>query len=474
MDDLTLVAGASGYVGGRLVPLLLASGRRVRCLARRPAELRTRLGEAIDVAEGDVLDPPSLDRALAGVRTAFYLVHSMAAGAHFAEVDRQAARNFALAAARAGVRRIVYLGGLGEDSSDLSPHLRSRHETGEALRSAGVPVTEFRASIVIGTGSLSFEMIRALTERLPVMICPRWVSVPAQPIAIDDVLAYLMASLDLPEDGRSHVFEIGGPDVVSYGDILRVYARLRGLRRCLIPVPLLTPHLSSLWLALVTPLHAGVGRELIEGVRNPTIVRSGDAREAFDIQPMSLDRAVSRAIEDRRRMDQTDAGRPRHRRIVDSRWVVANAPPPAAFTPIRRIGGAQGWYYGDMLWRIRGWLDRLMGGEGLRPGRTHPDTCEVGDRIDCWVVERCEPDRRLRLAAAMKLPGRAWLEFEVLPLGDTRSLLRQTAEFHPRGLLGYVYWYSLYVVHALMFKGMLDRIARRAETTPGLRAAPGA
>jgi lipocalin/ligand-binding SRPBCC domain-containing protein len=330
--------------------------------------------------------------------------------------------------------------------------LKSRLETGDALREAGVPVVEFRASIVIGAGSLSFEMIRALVERLPVMICPRWVDTRTQPIAIDDVLAYLRAALDLP-DGPGAVFEIGGPEVVSYADMMREYARQRRLRRLLIPVPMLTPRLSGLWLGLVTPTQARVGRALVEGLRNPTVVRSPTARATFAITPMPLREAFRRAIEE---------GTAKQYKI-DTRLAVVDAPPAPAFAPIRRIGGGTGWYFGDALWRLRGWVDRWFGGAGMPRHRRDPDVCAVGDVIDGWRVEAYEPDRLLRLAAGLKLPGRGWLEFRVAPLGDgERSLIRQTATFDARGVAGRLYWYAVLPLHALIFRGLIRRIAGHA------------
>jgi lipocalin/uncharacterized protein YbjT (DUF2867 family)/ligand-binding SRPBCC domain-containing protein len=375
----------------------------------------------------------------------------------FAARDREAAANFGRVAARAGVRRIIYLGGLGEDQHSLSTHLKSRLETGEALRKAGVPVVEFRASIVVGAGSLSYEMIRALVERLPAMICPRWVNTRTQPIAIDDVLAYLRAAVDLPEGGDG-VFEIGGPEVVSYGDMMREYARLRGLRRVLLPVPVLTPRLSGLWLGLVTPAQARVGRALVEGLRNPTVVRSPAALETFAIQPMTLRDAFLRAI------DKGGAGQFK----TDSRLAVVDAPPTQAFAPIRRIG-ATGWYFGDALWRLRGWIDSGLVGVGMPRARRDPDDCVVGDLIDGWRVEAFEPDRVLRLSAGLKLPGRGWLEFRVDPLdGGARSLIRQTATFDPKGIAGRLYWHGVLPLHALVFRGLLWRIAQHAvrDTAP--------
>ena len=448
---MTLLTGATGYIGGRLLRKFEEDGRPVRCLARHPEKLATTQATT-EVVQGDCLDEASLDRAMAGVETAYYLVHSMAGSASFVEADRRAAASFGRAAARAGVWRIIYHGGLADASGDLSTHLKSRAETGDILRASRVPVLEFRASVVIGAGSLSFQMIQALVERLPIMICPRWVETRTQPIAIRDVVAYLAAALERPHES-SRVFEIGGADVVSYGGMMREYAKLRGLRRLLLPVPVLTPHLSGLWLALVTPSQARVGRALVEGLRNSTIVRSTDAREAFAVEPTSLTTALRDAIE------EGIADRLR----IDTRTTVVAVPPARAFAPVRRIGGASGWYFLNLLWRIRGWVDGWMGGVGMRRGRVDPDVCGTGDVIDGWTVEAFEPDRRLRLSSDWKLPGRGWLEFEVTSLDDgQRSQIRQTAAFDPRGLLGRAYWYALVPVHSLLFRGLLERIARRA------------
>ena len=452
MAETILLTGATGYIGGRLLRRLEESGRAVRCLSRHPARLGA-VQSTTHVVQGDCLDEASLDRALASVHTAYYLVHSMDAGSSFAEIDRRAASNFGRAAARSNVRRIIYLGGLIDETGPSSAHLKSRAETGEVLRASGVPVIELRASVVLGAGSLSFQMIQALVERLPVMVCPRWVATLTQPIAIDDVLAYLEGALALAE-GAGGIFEIGGPVVVSYGDMMREYARLRGLRRWLVPVPVLTPHLSGLWLALVTPAQARVGRALVEGLRNATIVRSPVAREVFPIEPMPLAAAFSKAIDE----DRSAAGRKE-----DTRTVVVDVPPAQAFEPIRRIGGATGWYFGNHLWTARSWLDRWFGGDAMRRGRRDAEACKVGDAIDGWTVEAYEPDRRLRLSADLKLPGRGWLEFEVTPLDSgRRSSIRQTATFDPRGLLGRAYWYAILPIHDLMFGGMLAQIARRA------------
>lgn len=470
-----LLTGASGYVGGRLLPALEQQGYRVRCLARHPEFLRPRVSPSTEVVAGDVLDRGSLAAALQGVSAAYYLVHSMGSAGSFEENDRRAARSFGEAAQAAGVERIVYLGGLGSDRETLSPHLRSRQEVGRILRQSGVPTLEFRASIVLGSGSLSFEMIRSLVERLPIMITPRWVSTPAQPIAIEDLIAYLTAALRIPVSAY-RVYEIGGADRVSYADIMRAYARSRGLRVRMIPVPVLTPFLSSLWLGLVTPLYARIGRKLIESIVHPTVVQDDAALRTFDIRPMGVDAAVRRALanEDRQYAATrwSDAlcssgalpswgGVRFGTRLVDSRTARVPVPPATAFEPIRRIGGATGWYAWNGLWRLRGALDLLVGGIGMRRGRPASDTLRVGDTVDWWRVEAFEPDRRLRLVAEMKVPGRAWLEFEVT--GDaTAAKIRQTAVFDPVGWFGLVYWYALYPVHRLVFDGMLRGIARAA------------
>ncbi len=476
--SLILLTGATGYVGGRLVSELEAAGRAVRCLARRPEFLRDRVAPTTEVVQGDVLERDSLRAAMDGVGVAYYLVHSMGTSGQFEEEDRRAATNFGQAARAAGVERIIYLGGLGSNSEKLSPHLQSRHEVGDILRSSGVPVVEFRASIVLGSGSLSFEMIRSLVERLPIMTTPRWVSVPAQPIAINDLIAYLLAALDLPLD-ESRIFEIGGADRTSYEGLMREYARQRGLRRWIVRVPVLTPRLSSLWLGLVTPIYARIGRKLIDSIRHPTVVNDESALAAFSIRPCGYREAISAAI----RYEDAELARTRWSdalsssvarrswfgvrfgsRRVDSRVADVPVSPERAFRPIERIGGRRGWYYADWLWRLRGALDLLAGGVGMRRGRRDPEHLRVGDTLDCWRVEAVEPDRRLRLAAEMKLPGRAWLEFEVAENDSGGSRIRQTAEYDPIGLLGRAYWYAVYPLHQLVFGGMLRAIAERAVT----------
>ncbi len=481
---LILLTGATGYIGGRVLKALEKAGWPVRCLARHPEFLRPRVAPTTEVVKADCLDPASLPPVMAGVHTAYYLVHSMGSPGKFEEEDRQAAGNFAAAARQAGVRRIIYLGGLGAEGPALSAHLRSRQEVADILRASEIPTIEFRASIVIGSGSLSFEMIRALVQRLPVMICPRWVAVKAQPIAVEDVVAYLVQALALPvEEGA--VFEIGGADQVSYGEIMAEYARQCGLRRWTISVPVLTPRLSSLWLGLVTPVYARIGRKLIDSLRNPTLVRDPSALAVFNIRPKGLRAAIERALRNEdlefAETSWSDAlssagespswgGVRFGSRLVDSRTLEVPVSPAAAFAPIRRIGGANGWYAADVLWWLRGSLDLMVGGVGMRRGRRNSQTLTVGDALDFWRVEAFEPDHRLRLVAEMKVPGRAWLEFEVqaTPQGST---IRQTAIFDPAGLGGLIYWYALYPLHHVIFSGMLRAIAARAELEAG-RIAP--
>ena len=480
---MILLTGATGYVGGRLLRALEASGRRVRCLARRPEFLTARVSATTEVVQGDVLDLESLRDALRDVHMAYYLVHSMAAGRSYADDDRRGATAFAAAARDAGVRRIVYLGGLG-DGERLSPHLESRQEVGRILRDSGVPTVEFRASIVIGSGSLSFEVIRALVEKLPVMVTPRWVHTRTQPIGIEDLISYLIEALDHPLE-RGAVYEIGGPDRVSYGDLMRQYAGLRNLKRVMIPVPVLTPRLSSLWLALVSPIYARVGRELIGGLRNETVVRNERALEAFHVRPRGVRQSLARALANEdsafaatrwsdalsaHRRAPTWGGLKFGSRLVDSRVAWVSRTPDQAFRPIARIGGKAGWYYGNRLWRLRGALDWLAGGPGMRRGRRDPEALMPGDTLDFWRVEAVEPGRLLRLTAEMRLPGRAWLQFEVTGQASG-SLIRQTALFDPVGLAGLVYWYGLWAVHQLVFAGMLRSIVREAEMGVEDRAA---
>lgn len=470
-----LLTGATGYVGGRLLTALEARGEAVRCLVRQSSRLRSKPADGRQVVEGDVLDPDSLTRALAGIETAYYLVHALAGGRDFVQNELDGARHFARAAREAGVRRVIYLGGLVPAGDRLSAHLASRTEVGRILREEGPPTCELRASIIIGSGSLSFELIRALVQKLPVMITPSWTRRLAQPIAIEDVIAYLLSALTAPLSGSS-IVEIGGPDRVSYADLMRIYAEERGLRRPMLPVPVLSPRLSSYWLALVTPLQATVGAKLIGSIRHDTVVDDPDPARAFPVVPRGVREAVRRAMQredqhlaatrwsDALSSSQTERGYGGVRygsRLLDSREIRIPVEPARAFGPIRAIGGDRGWYYGQWLWRIRGALDKLVGGPGLRRGRRDPEHLAVGDAVDFWRVRDIEPDHLLRLRAEMRLPGRAWLQFEVDP-DENGSRVRQTAIFDPHGLLGLAYWYALWPVHQFVFGGMLRRIARQA------------
>ena len=488
-----LLTGATGYIGGRLAPRLLARGYQVRALARDPRRLQGRSwSDQVDIRQGDVLEPESLAGVMQGVDAAYYLIHSMTGSDEFIERDHRAAENFAQAAAAAGVKRIIYLGGLGDPDSDLSEHLRSRQMVGDTLRAAGVPVTEFRAAVIVGSGSLSFEMVRYLTERVPVMICPRWVFTRIQPIAVGDALNYLLAALD-QEKSAGEIIEIGGQDVLTYGDMMLGYAEARGLTRRLIPVPALTPRLSSYWVHWVTPVPAGIARPLIEGLRNEVIVRSDTAPRLFpEIKPLGYQEAVELALEKLERgeietiwsdaLASSKGDRSpvyftqEQGMLIERREAWVDLPPETLFRTFTGLGGKRGWLYLDLMWGLRGALDRLVGGVGMRRGRRHPDEIRAGDALDFWRVEAVEPGRLLRLRAEMKVPGKAWLQFEAgqpdssaaLETPDEtaetphRTRLSQTAFFAPKGLSGLLYWYALYPVHGLIFSGLIRRLVERA------------
>jgi len=477
-NRLVLVTGVTGYIGGRLVPQLIEAGYRVRVLVRDRNRLQGRAWfNQVEVVQADVLDAASLLSVMSGVTAAYYLIHSMSGSVDFDQRDLQAARNFGDAARTNGVERIIYLGGLGDPQTDLSKHLRSRQQTGQALTESGVPVTEFRAAIVVGSGSVSFEMIRYLTERVPVMICPQWVFTQVQPIAIRDVLDYLVAALKTPESA-GRIIEIGGSEVITYGDMMLGYARARGLHRWLLSVPVLTPRLSSYWVHLVTPIPASIARPLIDGLRNEVIVREAVALDLFPhLKPKDYQSAVSLALADleARHIEtswsdalvnsqgdivpvvlSTQEGM-----IIERRQQIVPAPGTTVFKMISRLGGQTGWLFMNWAWVVRGWIDRLVGGVGLRRGRRDPEAIRIGDAIDFWRVEAVEPDRRLLLRAEMKLPGRAWLQFEVQPFEGGQTRLVQTAFFAPKGLSGLAYWYLLYPIHRMIFAGMIRNLARR-------------
>jgi uncharacterized protein YbjT (DUF2867 family) len=468
-----LVLGATGYVGGRLVPRLMQHGHTVKCLVRDRRKGVDRPWDGVEIFEGDVLKAETLPEAFAGVEIVYYLIHSMGAGGKdFEQLDRTAAENVRETAAKAGVKRIIYLGGLGRRGGNQSKHLRSRHEVADLLRGGAVPVTEFRAAVVIGSGSASFEMIHHLANRLPMMICPRWVYTRTQPIGIDDVLRYFIAAIEKPETAGM-ILDIGTPDVSTYRDMMLAVARALGLKRLLIQVPVLTPRLSSYWVNLVTPIPAQVARPLIEGLRHETVCENDDARRIFDIQPLSMDEAVRQALAKVRSRDietiwtgasssqEQPAVDPSHLRI-DKRMVEVEAPVEKLFSVIRAIGGDNGWYYADGLWKIRGFIDKQLGGVGLRRGRRHPEELRTGEALDFWRVEAYIPNKKLRLRAEMKVWGQAWLEFEAEPLDHDRSRLIQTARYYPRGLFGLFYWYAIYPLHTMVFKGMARRIGEKS------------
>ena len=484
--DLILLTGGTGYIGGRLIRPLEATGRPLRLMARDPERLRPadapasfvpRMAETTGLVRGDLFDPSSLVEALTGVDTAYYLMHSLGtASEDFYERELLAARNFAEATGAAGVRRIIYLGGLGRSEDRLSSHLASRQDVGRLLCESGAETIEFRASVILGSGSISFEMIRGLVDRVPVMVTPRWVTNPTQPIAVEDVLSYLVAALDVQVGERCTIYEIGGADRVSYAGMMQTYAHSQGLRRPMIKLPWLTPRLSSGWLALVTPLYYRVGRHLLEGLRNETVVTSDAAARDFPhIRPMGIEAAIARSLanEDREYAEtrwsdaRSTSPPPRHgpaervgRRYADQRTVDVPCPPSQAFEAILCIGGRKGWYAWTWLWGLRGLLDQISGGVGSRRGRRDPTCVIPGDTLDFWRVEELEPDRLLRLAAEMRAPGRGWLQFELVPLADGQTRIVQTATWDPVGLSGHLYWFSMWPLHEFIFRDMIKGIAR--------------
>lgn len=471
------IAGATGYIGGRLAPRLLESGYALRCLARSPGKLLDREWAAdprVEVRAADLTDLPALTRALAGCGAAFYLVHSMmSAGGGYAERDRELAITFARAARDAGIGRIVYLGGLGETGAELSEHLSSRREVEAALASAEVPVTVLRAAMIIGSGSASFEILRYLVHRLPVMITPKWVSTPCQPIAVRNVIGYLEGVLAVPETA-GQVYDIGGADVLCYSDIMRVMAEELGLpRRWILRVPVLTPRLSSYWIHLVTPLSANIARPLAEGLKNPVVCRENRIRRLVPQELLDTRHAIRAALvkvaANRVETNWSGAGPmpgdpdwSGGTVFRDIREIEVEAPPSAVFRAVCRVGGGHGWYAADWLWRIRGWMDRLAGGPGLRRGRRDPETVSYGEALDFWRVVKLERDRCVSLRAEMRLPGEALLEFGIEPRGEGHCALRQNALFQPRGLFGLLYWYAVLPFHGIVFRGMLAGIRREA------------
>lgn len=491
-----LVTGASGYIGGRLVPALLDAGYAVRCLARTPAKLRDHpWADRVEVVRGDVTDAASLAEAMRGAQIAYYLVHALGGGRDFEEKDRRAARTFGEQARAAGLRRLVYLGGLtpaGVPERELSPHLRSRAEVGRILLDCGVPTAVLRAAVVIGSGSASFEMLRYLTERLPVMVTPSWVGTTLQPIAVRDVLRLLVGCAELPEE-VSRAFDVGGPDVLTYREMMQRYAAVAGLpRRLIVPVPVLTPRLSSQWIGLVTPVPPAIARPLAESLRHEVVCHERDIARYVPDPPgglLGVDRALRLALQRVRDAEVATRwssasvpGAPSDPLPTDPDWSGgslytdrrerrAAASPEALWRVIEGIGGDRGWYSSRFAWSVRGRLDRFAGGVGLRRGRRDADRLRVGDSLDFWRVEEIEPGRLLRLRAEMRLPGLAWLELRVGTDAQGRTVYRQRALFHPHGLTGHAYWWAVAPFHGLVFGGMARNITEAATAAEAARPA---
>jgi len=478
-----LVTGATGYVGGRLVPRLLEAGYRVRCMVRDPSRLEGfAWTKRVEIVTCDMRDPGRAAELMRGVSAAYYLIHGQQGGKVNAEHDLQVAHNFAAAADKADIESVIYLGELVDPTSNLSAYLRARHETGYQLHYSHVPVTEFRAGMIVGSGSILFEMVRYLTEREPVLVCPAWYFSQAQPIAIRDVLSYLIAALDSPES-VGHVIEIGGPSLLTYAEMLLGYARERGLKRWLIRTPVYAPRLSAYWVHMVTPIHWRVALPLIEGLRSKLIVRDDSAKKLFpQIQPIDFQTAVHLALGRIQRDDvetswsdalATAVGdvKPYELKVeegmfIERHQVFLDLKPDHVFRSYMGIGGTRGWMYWDWAWALRGWMDKVIGGVGLRRGRRHPDEVRVGEALDFWRVEVVEQNQMLRLRAEMKVPGKAWLEFQSVPSPDEvkgKTLFTATAYFAPHGFWGPVYWYAMLPFHKFIFAGLTRGIASRAQ-----------
>jgi uncharacterized protein YbjT (DUF2867 family) len=473
------VTGATGYIGGRLVPRLLDAGFSVRCLVRSKRKLQDRPWSDhpnLLVEEIDLSDSKSLTQALQGCSAAYYLVHSMiSAGKEYADQDLKLATTFANCAKQAGVSRIIYLGGLGETGAHLSEHLTSRRAVEKALIDSSVPVTSLRAAMIIGSGSASFEILRYLVQRLPVMVTPKWVTTPCQPIAVRNVLNYLTGVLEKPETA-ARVFDIGGPEVLSYREIMNIMAEELHLpRRIIVPLPVLTPLLSSYWIHLVTPLSKDIARPLAEGLKNPVVAREDSITKIIPQELLTVRESIKAArsktadglVETSWSMAGPIAGDPHWAGgtvFKDEREIRVNASAHAVFQAVSLLGGQHGWYSAKYLWALRGWMDRLVGGPGLRRGRLHPDRLAYGEALDFWRVCGIERDKSLLLRAEMKLPGIAVLEFRIQPVDqNTCCNLKQIAKFQPKGLLGILYWYSVLPFHHFVFRGMLEGIKTQAE-----------
>jgi len=493
MPLTVLVTGATGYIDGRLIPRLLAEGHTVRAMTRDAGRLRDVPWVAqVDVVEADALEADDVAAALAGVDVAYYLVHSIGSGGEFEQTDRIAAQTFAHAARNAGVGRIVYLGGLVPEGEELSPHLRSRLEVGDILLASGVPTAVLQAAVILGSGSASFEMLRYLTERLPAMITPRWVRTRIQPIAVRDVLRYLVGCATLPAD-VSRRFDIGGPEILTYVEMMQRYAAVAGLRkRIIIPVPVLSPRLSAHWVNVVTPVPAALAKPLVRSLVNEVICSEHDIAAYIPDPPDGLfgfDESVRLALQkvrdasvETRWSSASWPGAPSDPLPTDPDWAggslyvdLRRAPVAAApadlWAVIEGIGGENGWYSFPLAWAARGLLDRLVGGVGLRRGRRDPKRLYVGESLDFWRVEELVPQKLLRLRAEMKLPGAAWLELGVEQTEDGQTEFVQRALFHPRGLAGQLYWWSIAPFHGIVFGGMVRNITGAAARAACTRAA---
>ncbi|MDO9486592.1 MAG: SDR family oxidoreductase [Actinomycetota bacterium] len=489
---LCLVTGATGYVGGRLIPALLEQGFSVRVLARSPEKLRDiPWVNDVEVVAGDASEPTAVNSALTGVDVAYYLLHSLQQGSQLEDAEISMAQTFATAAAQQEIDRIVYLGGLVPPLSEekMSPHMRSRMNVGLTLRESGIPTIELRAAMIIGSGSASFEMLRYLTERLPAMITPRWVRTKTQPIAIRDVLRYLVACASFP-DQLSRTFDVGGPDVLSYQQMMQLYAKVAGLkRRIILPINLLSPELSSHWVNLVTPVPRSIARPLVRSLKHVAVCSNDDIKAFVPDPPeglLSCEQAIRAAlarVQDAKVTTRWSGASLRNTPSEplpsdpdwsggslynDVRELQCAASQTALWRAVERIGGEHGWYAGNFLWRLRGLQDKVIGGVGLRRGRRDPNTVMVGEPLDFWRVEERQAPSLLRLRAEMRLPGRAWLEFRVSANADGTSTLRQRAVFLPRGLAGHVYWWAVAPFHAFIFPPMARGIVHHAESTPDL------
>lgn len=468
-----LVAGASGYVGSRLVPRLLEKSFEVRCLARNPEKLKSRSWKGVEIVKGDVLKIDTLLPALRGIDTAYYLVHAMGNAENFSEKDALSARNFSRAAAEAGVQRIIYLGGLGDEEQNLSEHLQSRQEVGAILGETGISVTELRASIIIGSGSASFEIIRDLVKKLPLMITPRWVNSLCQPIAIRDVLNYLVGVLEEPRT-TGEVYDIGGREVLPYAEMMRQVAEIMGKKLYIFNVPVLTPRLSAYWLNLVTSVPMNIAFPLVEGLRNDTVCRDNRIRKLLPIPLTPFKEAIAHALNIEKQYgvesrwteastyETAESPANRYRLLKDVQVVHTEIALEKVFRSLQKIGGKTGWYYADRAWKLRGIFDRMIGGVGMRRGRRHPVDLRVGDTLDFWRVEEFQPGEYLKLRAEMKVPGVAWLEFQVGSEGG-KTVLTQTASFKPANWFGVAYWYAMTPFHFFIFRNMAGKIINAAE-----------